>query len=180
MALSDFSQEFQLEKGNLYTVICINQKPGCGTESRINCLIYQTIEKLKEEITDYNEIHVAYVYETPGLMGVRKFEILNGETQPCYRDVCEKYDDHNMSHVFFIGFKMLEEISDDEKRLYYITDENLPRVNSIVIQRENRLEVNELLNDSDVEVVLCKPDTLESDIFEEYIDGCRNGKVMRL
>ena len=85
-----------------------------------------------------------------------------------------------MSHVFFIGFKMLEEISDDEKRLYYITDENLPRVNSIVIQRENRLEVNELLNDSDVEVVLCKPDTLESDIFEEYIDGCRNGKVMRL
>lgn len=75
---------------------------------------------------------------------------------------------------------MLEEISDDEKRLYYITDENLPRVNSIVIQRENRLEVNELLNDSDVEVVLCKPDTLESDIFEEYIDGCRNGKVMRL
>ena len=26
MALSDFSQEFQLEKRNLYTVICINQK----------------------------------------------------------------------------------------------------------------------------------------------------------
>lgn len=108
MALSDFSQEFQLEKRNLYTVICINQKPGCGTESRINCLIYQTIEKLKEEITDYNEIHVAYVYETPGLMGVRKFEILNGETQPCYRDVCEKYDDHNMSHVFLSVLRCLK------------------------------------------------------------------------
>ena len=50
MALSDFSQEFQLEKRNLYTVICINQKTGCGTESRINYLIYQTIERLKEEL----------------------------------------------------------------------------------------------------------------------------------
>lgn len=179
MALKDFTQEYQIEKHDLYVCIGIDQITGYGTESRINYLIDNVIEGLKSEMPDYNTINVAYVYETKGLMEIKTFAELSKDERPFYRDVCEKVDDHSMDHIFFTGMEILRTHKNDECRFYFLAEEKLPRINNILHKSVYGIQMNERYEGYDTKIILCKPNEVGEDLLEEYLLADRRGSVMR-
>ena len=75
----------------------------------------------------------------------------------------------NMEHIFFLGMEMLGQYQDGECRLYFVTEEKLPRVNSLLYKTDDGIMMNERYAASDVKIYLCKPDTLGEDLLEEYL-----------
>lgn len=173
MALSDFIEEFQIFDKKLYVTICIYHIPRLGTSSPINKMIEEVIEELKSELPDYEEIQIAYVYETRGLMDVKEFQPLTEDSPVYYKEPCEIIVSHKLEHVFFMGMAMLEPIQerDDapETRLYLITDEKFERVNQIVYRDENRIRMNPRFSGMYTKIILRKAPNAGGDILEEYI-----------
>lgn len=161
----------------MYVCICINQRPGYGAESRVSYLIDQVFCDLKKEIALYNEIHIAYVYETIGLMDVKPFCVLKENKKPYYKETCGNVGDHSMDHIFFVGMELLEQCENGERRLYFLTDEKLPRVNNLLHKTPIGIEMNERYVHSDVKIILCKSDSVGEDLLEEYLMTNKHGSV---
>ena len=134
MSLRDFNEEIRNQKRKLYAAICIYQRPGSGTASPVNGMLEKTIAGLKSELPDYEEIQLAYVYETKGLQGCIPFRPVHADTEPFCMEPLDNADNHSIDHVYFMGMAMLEQmnsIAAGECRLYLITDDKLPRVNEL-------------------------------------------------
>lgn len=179
MALKDFTQEYQFTNRTLYVCICIYQRPSYGVESQVNYFINKVVCDLKKEIEIYNEIHIAYVYETTGLMDVKPFCVLRESEKPYYKEPCGRVGNHSMEHIFFMGMEMLEQWKDEERRLYFVTDEILPRVNNLLHKSANGIVMNERYAHSDVKIILCKSEYLGEDLLEEYLTMNKQGSVKK-
>ena len=60
-----------------------------------------------------------------------------------------------MEHIFFLGMEMLGQYQDGECRLYFVTEEKLPRVNSLLYKTDDGIMMNERYAASDVKIYLC-------------------------
>lgn len=173
MALSDYMEEFQIEKRKLYVAICIDQAPGYGKNSPVNRMLEELVGQLKRERMDYESIEVAYVYETEGMMDVKDFASLTEESLVWYKEPCIRMENHNLNHVFFMGMALLERVEKlydtAEKRLYFVTDEKFERVNQIACETEKGLKANPRFAGMDVEIILVREENAGGDLLDKYI-----------
>lgn len=172
-------EDFPEGRGKLNIVICINQKPGTGYRSPINEMLEQLQYRLKEECSRFQQIRIAYVYETSSL-DVRPFTVLDRDTPVFYKDYCEAAQVNDLAHLWFMGLALLEqkqweEEKAEEQRLYLVTDEKFARVqvNEIVREEDGRLQLHPRFRDVEFTPFLFKAESEEEkaggDLLEEYI-----------
>lgn len=161
MALKDYTTEIRIKKRKLYVALCVYIKKGRACRSPVNEMIEIVISDLKKELMDYEEIRIAYVFETDGLQGCVPFERMTAETMPYYTEPKKDSSDHNLDHVFFMSMALLEDQNREERgecRLYLITDEKIERSNEIQWMEEGNTIMNPRFEDLNTKVmVVAKP-----------------------
>lgn len=167
----------------LNVVICIYHTIEGYGKSSINKILEQVQLELKEECEKYEDVKVAYVYETPSLLDVKKFEKLEKQTPIYYKKLYsnEKMI-HNLAHIWFMGLALLEQQVCDEKqgvenRIYLITDEQFKRVetNQLVFEQNGELMLHPRFAALKFKPILIKTEQAGGDLLENYI--CQNGEV---
>ena len=129
MSLPNYSGVIDPPEKKLNAVICIYQKPGWGNKSPVNLILEKLQAELKNELNNgtYESIRLAFVYELPKTLGVRRFEKFDADTPTLFKEYYEKTD-HSLSRVIFMGLALLErerstEDEPTENRLYLVTDD---------------------------------------------------------
>lgn len=165
MALSDYTDTFELTKKKLYTVICIYHQMGYGMESGINRMLVRAVEKLKKELPEYAQMALAYVYETSGLMNARSWMPVEMDTKPYYKEPAVSGEVHSLSHVVYMSLAMLKkaaELDDNaELRLILVTDERLSRKDEEVLDASRGLVKNPAFEHLDVNLKILSADRFE-------------------
>lgn len=173
MALRNYMEAYQVSKRKLFVTVCIYEKPGYRTNSPVNRMLEELLAKLKAESEDYEEIRIAYVYETENLMDVREFSPLTPNSPVLYKEPCGWMNSHKLHQVFFMGLTLLEQKLQQEEaaesRLYLLTDEKFERVNQIVCQTPQGVEINPGIRKGDTKVILIKSCNAGDELFEKYI-----------
>lgn len=184
MSLFDFEDDIHISKRRLFAVICIDQAPECGTESPINEMIEHVISSLKEVLSEYEDISLAYVYESAGMTEAVPFLPFTRETECLYANLPTEGTSHNLNHLFFLSMAMLEQEQRRNQaadcRLYLLTNEHFPRVNQIVWQSAGRTIVNLRFAGLAAEIILYKSPGAGADLLESYIRSRPGSRVLEV
>lgn len=184
MSLKQFDKEFHVEKKSLNVVICIYHTVGLHRESVMNKMLEEVQLELKEERDAYQEIQVAYVYETESLLDVKSFQKLETETPIYYKEPCASHKmNHNLAHVWFMALALLEKQANKmeskaENRLYFLTDEKFSRVevNQIFEKKDGNVMIHPRFSKLSFIPFLKKTKHAGGDLLEEYIYAYNHGK----
>lgn len=184
MSLKQFDKEFHVKKKPLNVVICIYHTVGLHRESVINKMLEEVQLGLKEECNAYQEIQVAYVYETLSLLDVKQFQKLKKETPIYYKEPCGSHKMmHNLAHVWFMALAVLEKQvnkmdCETENRLYFLTDEKFSRVevNQLFVEENGKLMIHPRFSKLSFIPFLKKTKHAGGDLLEQYIYAYNHGK----
>ena len=175
MVLNQFKNAYhtkEAENKNLNIVICIYHKMGLYRKSTINELLEKLQENLKQECKNYEEVQIAYVYETPSL-SVKKFAPFTKESSIYYKEPCIEKSPHSLANVWFMSLALLEQIEENcEKRMYFVTDERFDamQVNQIIFKKEDTFILNTRFSINDVQLFLVKSEQIAGgELLEDYI-----------
>lgn len=129
MCLDKYEGVIDPPEKKLNAVICIYQKLGWGNKSPVNMMLEKLQLELKNELNKgaYSSIRLAFVYELPKTLGVRRFEKFDADTPILFKEYFERTH-HSLARVVFMGMALLERERDSEKeltenRLYLVTDD---------------------------------------------------------
>ena len=187
MLLGQFTEEFPVKDQKLNVVICIFQKDiSMIDKSPLNQMLEELQFELKEELDQYSEIQVAYVFEDKSL-AVRGFEKLEKDTPVYYKEPSKHY---NLAHIWMLGMALLEQKQQEEKnvaidvenRLYLVTDEKLQRdkVRLIVYEEGGEIYMHTRFSKVDFQPFLWRSEDAYGDILEEFIRKKGKGKGIHI
>lgn len=184
MQLGRFSEEFPVNDQKLNVVVCIFQKDISMTDqSPLNQMLEELQVALKNELDEYSEIELAFVFEDKAL-GIRGFEKLERNTPAYYKEPDKTY---NLAHIWLMGMVLLEQKQQVEEpgfaienRLYLVTDAKLPqdKVRCIIEVEGEVLRMHSRFEKLDFIPILWKSEEADGDILEEYIR--KHGKGIQI
>ncbi len=179
MSLDKFRKEFPAESEILHVVICVTQNSiGITDKSPVNQILEGVQQGLKEELDKYQEIQVAFVYQTPELE-VKDFQKLEKNTPIYYREPTPAGKGYNLVHVWLMGLVLLEKKQHEaegrrdsaENRLYLLTDERVPyyKANLAVVESEGEIRIHPRFEQLKFYPFLFRSKDANGDILEKYI-----------
>ena len=184
MALNRYNKEYKMkersfDRKKLNVVICIYHSSNLREKSPINEMLEKLQMQLKTECKKYDEIQIAYVYETPSL-DAKGFQVFTEETPIYYKELYEKRCSYNLENVWFLGLALLEQKvmeqnlpadAEIENRIYLVTDERFDFYQSgkIVFEEDGEIKLHPRFSKLDITSVLIKTKSAGGELLEKYM-----------